>query len=116
MQNIPIPHSISLIQAIELTTRLREDRPHDVPICETFEKESVMMLLEEKNAEKFRIYYGRKENGEICAVLVAADAAGNDIIPEITELDRNDGENEELILEDSYRCPYLCPPESPLNT
>jgi hypothetical protein len=108
----PIQHSISLEQAIELTTRFRTNRPEDMPICETFEKDSVRKMLQAYGAEKLRIYYGQKENGEICAVLVAADEAGNDILP---EQNKANGEDDALILEESYRCPYLCPPESPLN-
>jgi hypothetical protein len=108
----PIQHSISLEQAIDLTTRYRSNQPADMPICETFEKDSVIKLLAEEGAVNLRIYYGQKENGEICAVLVAADEAGNDILP---EQNRTNDNEEALILEESYRCPYLCPPESPLN-
>ncbi|MEO8174810.1 MAG: hypothetical protein ABI581_17060 [Sediminibacterium sp.] len=117
MQNTPIQHSISLPEAIQLTTRFQSNRPEDMPICETFEKESVLKMLNVQGAEKFRIYYGKKENGEICAVLVAADADGKDILPDETSNSKTtDEEGEALILDDSFRCPYTCPPESPLNT
>jgi hypothetical protein len=87
-----------------------------MPICETFEKESVLKMLQIEGVDKFRIYYGTKENGEVCAVLVAVDAEGNDILPDETNIIEKTGdEGEALILEESYRCPYLCPPESPLN-
>ena len=112
MQTSPIPHSISLEEAIQLTTNFQADRPSDMPICETFERESVLKLLNTEGAKKFRIYYGKKQNGEICAVLVAADESGEDILPEQNKANDDD---ESLILEESYRCPYLCPPESPLN-
>jgi hypothetical protein len=116
MQTTPIPHSISLEEAIQLTTRFQSDRPADMAICETFEKASVLKMLQVEGAEKFRIYYGKKENGEICAVLVAADAEGNDILPDATSSSKTtDEEDEALILDESFRCPYACPPESPLN-
>ena len=117
MQNSPIQHSISLALAIDLTMRYRANVPEDMPICETFEKDSVRKMLQAEGAEKLRIYYGRKENGEICAVLVAADEAGNDLLPEENNFNQqtDDEEGDAYILEDSYRCPYACPPESPLN-
>ena len=116
MPNNQIQHSISLAEAIQLTTRFQSNRPEDMPICETFEKTSVLAMLAVAGAEKFRIYYGEKENGEVCAVLVAADADGNDILPPLTVGAKDTEEDDALILEDSYRCPYACPPESVLNT
>jgi hypothetical protein len=117
MQNNQIPHSISLEEAIQLTSNFQATRPENMPICETFEKESVLKLLNEPGAEKFRIYYGKKENGKVCAVLVAADADDKDILPNeaVSASQSVDDEDEALILEDSYQCPYACPPESPLN-
>ncbi|MFN3665407.1 MAG: hypothetical protein ACK4S0_04575 [Sediminibacterium sp.] len=117
MQNNSIPHSISLTEAIQLTSHFQADRPADMPICETFEKTSVLAMLAVEGAEKFRIYYGKKENGEICAVLVAADAAGYDILPPTYKNEQdNSGEQEDpLLLENSYKCPPTCPPESPLR-
>lgn len=115
MQNEQIPHSISLSEAIALTTRYRQDIPADMPLCETFDKDSVRKMLQAEGAVSMRIYYGRKESGEICAVLVAADQDGHDILPNehLVHLDDDEGE---YILEDSFRCPEACPPESPLNT
>ncbi|MES2373450.1 MAG: hypothetical protein V4557_12770 [Bacteroidota bacterium] len=117
MQNNPIPHSISLQEAIQLTSNFQASRPEDMPICETFEKESVLKLLQEPGAEKFRIYYGKKENGKVCAVLVAADADNNDILPpeSVPASANNADEDDALVLENSYQCPYACPAESPLN-
>ncbi len=117
MQNTPIQHSISLEEAIQLTSRFQANRPADMSICETFEKDSVRTMLQAYGAEKMRIYYGEKEDGSICAVLVAADEAGNDILPGVNRLDNNqtDDEGDEYILENSYKCPPACPPESPLN-
>lgn len=116
MQNNSIQHSISLEVAIQLTGRFQSDRPENMPVCETFEKQSVLNMLNVEGAAKIRIYYGQKENGEICAILVAADEEGKDILPEQNKSDNQANEDEEAyILEDSYRCPYLCPPESPLN-
>lgn len=114
MLNNPIPHSISLAEAIQLTTYFQSSRPADMSICETFEKASVLQMLAVAGAEKFRIYYGKKENGEVCAVLVAADAAGNDILPQLKKSSNETNDEDVYILENSFKCPYACPPESPL--
>lgn len=106
-------HSISLGVAIELTTRYRENRPDNFPICETFDKKSVNLMLSHENAVSLRIYLGEKENGDVCAVLCAADANGSDILPPAAA--SRESEGDELILEDAIRCPELCPPTSPLN-
>lgn len=117
MSNNSIQHSISLSEAIQLTSHFQTNRPNDMSVCETFEKSSVLAMLAVEGADKFRIYYGRKENGEICAVLVAADAAGFDILPPVSknELDNTGEEEDPLLLENSYKCPPTCPPESPLR-
>ena len=107
------PHAISLEEAIELTTRFREHRTDNLALSETFDKNSVLAMLSVPNSAKLRIYLGQKVNGEVCSVLVAADEAGNDLLPPISS--SRDGEGDELILEDAIRCPQLCPPPSPLN-
>lgn len=113
MQNTT-PHSISLAEAIELTTRFRANRTPDLALAETFDKNAVLAMLSVPNAAQFRIYLGEKADGNICSILVAADAEGNDILPLATNLAIAD-EDPALILEDAFRCPDLCPPPSPLN-
>jgi len=110
-----IPHSISLADAIALTSKFRLNRTPNLPLAETFDKNSVLAMLAVPNATRFRIYLGEKADGNICSVLVAADDLGNDILPiamgaaEVTV-------DPPLILEDAFRCPDLCPPASPLNS
>jgi hypothetical protein len=108
-----VKHRISLATAIELTSRFRNSRPADLPICETFSKAAVLALLNTPQSAFLRIYLGKKENGDVCAVLVAADNQGHDLLPE--EQRTADEPIEPLILEDAIRCPELCPPPSPLN-
>jgi hypothetical protein len=108
------PHSISLSEAIELTSRFRTNRTPDLALSETFDKNSVLAMLSVPNSAQLRIYLGEKVNGDICSVLVAADAEGNDLLPPLSS--SLDGEDDDtLILEDAIRCPQLCPPPSPLN-
>jgi hypothetical protein len=110
-----IQHSISLGEAMVLTTRFRNNRPANMPLSETFDKSSVLQMLQVSNATSLRLYLGQKENGDICNVLVAADEEGNDILPPPATAGLTEGDDDVLILEDSFRCPELCPPPSPLN-
>jgi hypothetical protein len=110
-----IPHSISLADAITLTTRFRENRTSNLAFCETFDKASVLAMLAVQNSASLRIYLGEKEDGKVCSVLVAADAEGNDLLPSSSLNSSQTADGDELILEDAFRCPELCPPPSPLN-
>jgi hypothetical protein len=106
-------HEISLQTAIDMTTLYRANRPSNFPICETFEIDAVNKLLATDGCAFFRIYYGMKEDDNIDAILVAANADGEDILPSSITAGLLDGEA--IILEDGIRCPEACPPESPLN-
>ncbi len=119
-QSIPpnTAHQISLEDAIDLTSRYRDNRvsildtevDSDVlPLNETFNKEVVLSLLDDSHSEAMRIYFGMTEDLKIHAVLVAVDSDGNDLLPSET----NPGYK---ILEDGFRCPVDCPPSSALNT
>ncbi len=116
-----IPHQISLAEAIELTTRYRNDPGPDLFLSETFTIESVLKLCNQPGARSFRIYLGRKEDNSIHSVLVAADAGGHDILPPVqlqqsgTETDDDDDDDDGIILENAFHCPPVCPPDSPLN-
>jgi hypothetical protein len=107
-------HEISLQQAIDMTTLYRANRPVNFPICETFEKEAIFKLLAEDGCAYLRIYYGMKENLEVDAVLVAANADQEDMLPPGSALATSG--TDDIILDDGYRCPQDCPPPSPLNT
>lgn len=108
-------HQISLSTAIDMTKRYRSQRPADAAICESFELASVQRLLATPGTAFLRIYYGQKDNGEVDAILVAADAAGNDLLPSPTEVVPGSNSDDPIIIEDSFRCPPTCPPPSPLN-
>ena len=75
------PHEISLQTAIDMTTLYRANRPSNFPICETFEIDAVNKLLATAGCAFLRIYYGMKENNDVDAILVAANADGEDILP-----------------------------------
>jgi len=97
-----------------MTTLYRANRPSNFPLNETFESDAINKLLGTPGCEFLRIYYGMKENLEVDAILVAANAEGEDILPgEDSETTATDVP---IILEDGIRCPQACPESSPLNS
>jgi hypothetical protein len=113
MSKINQDHRISLEQAIAMTTLYRANRPGNFAICETFPVEVIQWLITNPNCAFFRIYYGMKEDQTVHAILVAADSNGNDLLPSVNRSLENGDDNG--ILEDAFRCPNTCPPDSPLN-
>lgn len=106
-------HQITLAQAIDYTTRFRENSGEDIPYSETYLASSVKALLSQAGCHSFRIYLGRKADNRICSMLVAVDENGQDILPLNNPALLTD--NEGIILEDAFQCPPICPPPSPLN-
>lgn len=95
-------HSISLEQAITMTSLYRSAIPAGMPISETFHLASVNTLLSQPGCTALRIYYGKKEDGTIHAILVGVNEKGEDI-------------TEGMLLEEGNRCPPYCPPASILS-
>jgi hypothetical protein len=132
--NLPnLQHSIPLDQAAAMTRRYRENKtiilkpeypPEILALCETFNKDAIVALGDIPGAVGIRIYYGMDEDLLCHAILVAVDDKGADILPPaatgttaaraLAALDDDDDDDGD-ILEDSLRCPTVCPPESPLN-
>ena len=127
--NLPnLQHSIPLGEAAAMTRRYRENKtlilkpeyPAGIlALCETFNKDAIVALGDIPGAVGIRIYYGMDEDLLCHAILVAVDDKGADILPPTATgatasrafgpLDDGD------IVEDSLRCPTVCPPDSPLN-
>jgi hypothetical protein len=107
-------HEISLQTAVDMTTLYRADRPANFPICETFSKDAITRLLATAGCVSFRIYYGMKADRNIDAILVAVNAAGEDILPPASALAVSS--DDPIILEDGLRCPDDCPPSSSVNS
>jgi hypothetical protein len=95
-------HIISLEQVITMTDLYRSSIPEGMPISETFELASVNTLLSQSGCTALRIYYGKKEDGTIHAILVGVNEKGEDI-------------TKGVILEEGNRCPPYCPPTSILS-
>lgn len=105
-------------QAIDMTSLYRQNRPANFPVCETFNKSAVLELLNNPEAVFLRLYYGMSGDYAVHAILVAADADGEDMLPAAGGNDvlASESQEENVILEDGFRCPQYCPPASPLNT
>jgi len=89
---------ISLTEAQALVARLQASPVNGLAACETFGLDIVNAVIGTEGCASLRIYYGKKENGDIVAILVPAGEDGNDL----------DG----TIGQDGFRCPPFCPPES----
>jgi hypothetical protein len=113
---------ISLDQAVAMTTLYRKEmneilaepfqNQNILPICETFEKEDILKILNKKDCEKLRIYYGMDNTSKIHAIVVGVNAQNEDLLPTAD----NEESTEDDILENAVRCPTACPPSSPLNS
>jgi hypothetical protein len=122
-----LPNDISLDQAIDMTTRYRQNKTtilnqgvdtNVLPISETFDQSALAALLAVPGCSFIRVYYGMSENMYIHTILVAADANGADILPAgNTAVHGKEAleSGEPGIKEDGQRCPPDCPPPSPLN-
>lgn len=110
---------ISLNQAIDMTTLYRSEKDNILkteyenqailPICETFDRADIEALLNKEGCEYIRVYYGMDENLSIHAILVAVNDAEEDMLP-------TSYTTTEDIVDEAQRCPFDCPPESPLNS
>ncbi|MEP7376067.1 MAG: hypothetical protein ABI675_21910 [Chitinophagaceae bacterium] len=116
-------HFISLAQAIEMTSRFRNEKENILapeykdkgilPICETFGRDAIDTLLAQTGCVALRVYGGMSANLDVRYIIVGVNALGEDMLPQ--------GESaskiltEPTIVEDGIRCPTTCPPGSPLN-
>ena len=116
-------HLITLQAAEALTATFRTNREtilatayqnkNVLPLSETFNVSDIQALLAQTGCAAIRVYYGMKDDDTVHAVIVAVNAANEDII--------FPGQNtllseENIIIEEGQRCPVICPPDSPLNS
>ena len=111
-------HSISLQQAIDMTTQYRAQKSKAVSpgfenmlsICETFDRAAIDTLLAQTNCTKLRLYFGMDTSLKLHAIIVGVDQNDEDILPP----DPKSANGE--IVEQGMTCPPDCPPPSPLNS
>lgn len=115
-------HRISLAEAIELTTRFRDNRnsilgsvyqDQDLlPLSETFNKTAFESFMNNDLCAGIRIYYGMTPHLKLLAIMVGVNENNEDMLPSDTETT----DPEPPLLDDAQRCPPICPPSSSLNT
>ena len=114
-----IPLSLAkemIVRYSELKNSILENEYKDsdlLAISETFNADDVRLLLLQPNCIGFRIYYGMDNTKKIHAILTGVDINGNDITINNPNLEQK--ENGEYVLEESARCPPMCPPNNILN-
>lgn len=114
---------ISLQQAIEMTTRYRQNKGSVIDpvysgsdilsICDTFNKAAIEALLAKQDCTAIRLYYGMDAGLQVRPILVAVNQNDEDILPPDTGGDDTVGQD---IVDDTLRCPPFCPPPSALNS
>jgi hypothetical protein len=83
-----------------------------LPNTETFDSDAFVELLKQPDCVKIRLYYGMKENLEICAIIVGVDSNGNEIYVENKGLN---GIEETYVIEDGQKCPPYCTDENKIK-
>jgi len=125
----PIPdnnHSISLADAIDITTRYREYREKILTdefkgrdlltLSETFNKNAFISFFTNIQVKGLRIYYGMREDLQVHAIVVGVDENGKDMLPAQSIAIAGDVTGDNEILEDAQRCPPTCMDvDSPLS-
>ena len=96
-------HTISLSAASQLTANFRQTASPDTILAGCFGKTAILAILNQPQAVGLRIYNAKTNQGQATFVLVAVNAAGDDL---------DNGE----IAEFSHGCPPLCGKNSPLNS
>lgn len=119
---MPTNHFISLQTGIDMTTLYRQEKENILatayknqnilPLSETFERAAIDAILQQQGCTAFRIYYGMTENLLVHAILVGVNENNEDILPSTQTSLTNE---EDIICEQSIRCPEECPEPSPLN-
>ena len=119
----PEPGFISLQQAIDMTTRYRNNMTAVIDplyagrdilcISDTFNKAAVATLVNKAECTAIRLYYGMDENLQVRPILVAVNSNNEDILPVSSTLE-NDVVGDDIV-DDSVKCPPVCPPPSALN-
>ncbi len=113
---MPSTNFISLQTARDMTTTFRSQKEAVLktslqnkgilPICETYGRAAFDTILAVSGCQKVRIYFSMDADYKVKAVIVGVNSNDEDILP---------SGGEDRIIEDSQRCPDICPPPSPLN-
>lgn len=119
-------HFITLQKGIDMTTLYRQQKENILaaahknqnilPLSETFDRAAIDAILQEEGCTSFRIYYGMNEDLLLHAILVGVNANNEDILPSSgNSISSLIDTADDVIVEQSVRCPPDCGPSSPLN-
>lgn len=113
-----INHTITLEEAVEMTTRYRADMPEIIkeeyadanifPVSETFQKGIFSELVAQHGCVAIRSYLGMDDNQQVKLIFVGVNDNNEDILP----IENDPG----LIFEYGNRCPPICGATGPLNS
>jgi hypothetical protein len=113
---------ISLNKAIEMTSRYRQNKNTVIDpafsgngilaISDTFNKAAIEALLAKPGCTAIRLYYGMDAGLQLRPILVAVGLNNEDILP--VNMGNNDAVGTDIV-DDTIKCPPICPPPSALN-
>ncbi len=113
---------ISLNKAIEMTSRYRQNKNavidpafsgNDIlAICDTINKAALETLLAKSGCTAIRLYYGMNADLQLRPILVAVNQNDEDMLP--ASMGNNDMVGTDIV-DDTIKCPPICPPPSALN-
>ena len=113
---------IPVAEAAAMTARYRANREtilqtgyqneNILPVCETFDKTQIEVLLNRSGCAQLRCYYGMDEDQRVHLILVGVNANNEDMLPDALLQEEED----EFVVERATRCPDFCPPPSGLNS
>ncbi|WP_217603659.1 hypothetical protein [Chitinophaga sp. GbtcB8] len=97
IHTIPINEAATLTRDFrntrdQLIKNVRLDSSLKLPTAETFNRDAFAVLLNQKDAQGIRIYYGRGKNGEVRLVMVPVDSKGEDIVVKLLDGKNSRGE------------------------
>jgi hypothetical protein len=92
---------ISLTEASEATRKWRDNNPNQI-IAAFVGKHTIQPILDLKECEGLRIYFGLDEQGKMKLVICGADANQNDML--------------ELVIDNCSPCPNRCSSANVLNS
>jgi hypothetical protein len=116
---------ISLQQAIDMTTRYRQNQNTVIDPafsgsdilanCDTFDKAAIETLLAKPGCSAIRLYYGMNDGLQVRPILVAVNKDNEDMLPSGSGIVDINAIGEDIV-DDTLRCPPVCPPPSLLNS
>jgi len=118
-------HRISLAQAKKMIQLFRNSRdkilqpeyatPEIIPNSEMFSKEAIEQVLNQKGCTGLRIYFGMSDDLKLHSILLGVNEKGENILKTTAATTEETLDEEAIILEESLRCPPICPPPSDVD-